>query len=54
MAPPSRAFTKRLTTAPPARHYHVAPVDPLTAGFEALNPELAITGHIPQDPDDQW
>jgi alpha-2-macroglobulin len=36
----------RLTMAPPTRHYHVALVDPLPAGFEALNPELAITGHI--------
>jgi len=43
----------RLTMAPSARHYHVALVDPLPAGFEALNPELAITGHIPQDPNDQ-
>jgi uncharacterized protein YfaS (alpha-2-macroglobulin family) len=43
----------RLTMAPSARHYHVALVDPLPAGFEALNPELAITGHIPQDPKDQ-
>jgi uncharacterized protein YfaS (alpha-2-macroglobulin family) len=48
-----------LTIAPTARHYHVAPVDPLPAGFEALNPESAITGHVPQDPNDltkrwQW
>jgi uncharacterized protein YfaS (alpha-2-macroglobulin family) len=43
----------RLTMVAPARHYHVALVDPLPAGFEALNPELAITGHIPQDPNDQ-
>jgi alpha-2-macroglobulin len=43
----------RLTMAPSTRHYHVALVDPLPAGFEALNPELAITGHIPQDPNDQ-
>ena len=43
----------RLTMAPMARHYHVALVDPPPAGFEALNPELAISGHIPQDPSDQ-
>ncbi len=36
-----------------ARRYHVALVDPLPAGFEAMNPELAITGRIPQDPKDQ-
>jgi uncharacterized protein YfaS (alpha-2-macroglobulin family) len=42
-----------LTTAPTASHYHVALSDPLPAGFEALNPELAIKGHIPQDPNDQ-
>jgi alpha-2-macroglobulin len=39
--------------APPSRHYHTALFDPLPAGFEALNPELAIAGHIPQDPKDQ-
>jgi uncharacterized protein YfaS (alpha-2-macroglobulin family) len=43
----------RLTMVAPARRYHVALVDPLPAGFETLNPELAITGHIPQDPKDQ-
>jgi uncharacterized protein YfaS (alpha-2-macroglobulin family) len=43
----------RLTMVAPARRYHVALVDPLPAGFETLNPELAITGHIPQDPNDQ-
>jgi uncharacterized protein YfaS (alpha-2-macroglobulin family) len=31
----------RLTLAAPERRYHVALVDPLPAGFEALNPELA-------------
>ena len=36
-----------------ARRYHVALVDPLPAGFETLNPELAITGRIPQDANDQ-
>jgi uncharacterized protein YfaS (alpha-2-macroglobulin family) len=43
----------RLTMVAPARRYHVALVDPLPAGLEPLNPELAITGHLPQDPDDQ-
>jgi uncharacterized protein YfaS (alpha-2-macroglobulin family) len=31
----------QLTMAAPARRYHVALVDPLPAGLEALNPELA-------------
>jgi alpha-2-macroglobulin len=43
----------RLTMVATARRYHVALVDPLPAGFETLNPELAITGHIPQDSNDQ-
>jgi uncharacterized protein YfaS (alpha-2-macroglobulin family) len=40
----------RLTMVAPSRRYHVALVDPLPAGFEALNPALAVTGSIPQDP----
>ena len=32
-----------------ARRYHVALVDPLPAGLEILNPELAVTEAIPQD-----
>jgi uncharacterized protein YfaS (alpha-2-macroglobulin family) len=32
------------------RRYHVALVDPLPAGLEAMNPALAVTGPIPQDP----
>jgi uncharacterized protein YfaS (alpha-2-macroglobulin family) len=32
-----------------SRRYHVALVDPLPAGFEALNPELPIFGEVPQD-----
>nr|HEX4318747.1 alpha-2-macroglobulin family protein [Kofleriaceae bacterium] len=32
------------------RRYHVALVDPMPAGFEAMNPALATTGPIPQDP----
>jgi uncharacterized protein YfaS (alpha-2-macroglobulin family) len=39
----------RLTMAAPARRYHVALVDPLPAGLEALNPALAVTANIPQD-----
>ena len=39
----------RLTMAAPARRYHVALVDPMPAGLESLNPELATTGAIPQD-----
>jgi uncharacterized protein YfaS (alpha-2-macroglobulin family) len=31
----------------PARRYHVALVDPLPAGLEALNPELATTERLP-------
>ena len=37
----------------PARRYHVALVDPLPAGLEAQNPSLAVTGPIPQDPQEQ-
>jgi uncharacterized protein YfaS (alpha-2-macroglobulin family) len=43
----------RLTMVAPARRYHVALVDPLPAGLEVMNPELAITGRIPQDPKEQ-
>ena len=32
------------------RRYHVALVDPLPAGLEAMNPALATTGPIPLDP----
>jgi uncharacterized protein YfaS (alpha-2-macroglobulin family) len=39
----------RLTMAAPARRYHVALVDPMPAGLESLNPELATTGTIPED-----
>lgn len=39
----------RLTMLAPTRRYHVALVDPMPAGLEALNPELAVTGSIPQD-----
>jgi hypothetical protein len=43
----------RLTMVAPARRYHVALVDPLPAGLEPLNPALAVTGSIPQDPKQQ-
>ncbi|MCX5743248.1 MAG: hypothetical protein NT062_12210 [Proteobacteria bacterium] len=35
------------------RRYHVALVDPLPAGLEAMNPALAVTGPIPTDPTEQ-
>jgi uncharacterized protein YfaS (alpha-2-macroglobulin family) len=38
----------RLTMVATSRRYHVALVDPLPAGFEALNPSLATTGSIPR------
>ncbi len=43
----------RLTMVAPTRRYHVALVDPLPAGLEPLNPALAVTGSIPQDPKQQ-
>ena len=39
----------RLTMVAQARRYHVALVDPLPAGLEILNPELAVTEAIPAD-----
>lgn len=39
----------RLTMVASARRYHVALVDPLPAGLEILNPELAVTEQIPAD-----
>ena len=38
----------RLTLVATSRRYHVALVDPLPAGFEALNPSLPTTGTIPR------
>jgi uncharacterized protein YfaS (alpha-2-macroglobulin family) len=32
------------------RRYHVALVDPLPAGLEIVNPALAVSGDLPQDP----
>jgi uncharacterized protein YfaS (alpha-2-macroglobulin family) len=41
-----------LKMAAPGRRTHVALVDPLPGGLEALNPVLAVTGTIPEgDPD---
>ncbi|MEW6400523.1 MAG: Ig-like domain-containing protein [Chloroflexota bacterium] len=34
------------------RRYHVALVDPLPAGLEIVNPELAVSGSVPQNPSD--
>jgi uncharacterized protein YfaS (alpha-2-macroglobulin family) len=41
----------RLTMAVPMRRYHVALVDPLPAGLEPINPELATSETIPEDPE---
>jgi hypothetical protein len=40
----------RLSMVNDSRRYHVALVDPLPAGLEILNPALATTGPIPEDP----
>jgi hypothetical protein len=40
----------RLGMVAPGRRYHVALVDPIPAGLEAMNPALAVTGTVPQDP----
>lgn len=39
----------RLTMEAPARRYHVALVDHLPAGLEALNTALSATGSLPED-----
>lgn len=39
----------RVTMSNPARRYHVALVDPLPAGLEPLNPELATTEKLPDE-----
>ena len=36
--------------AAPSRRVHVALVDPLPAGLELLNPELAVTGNLGDEP----
>jgi uncharacterized protein YfaS (alpha-2-macroglobulin family) len=43
----------RVTMVAPARRHHVALVDPIPAGLEAMNPALAVTGEIPKDPKSQ-
>jgi uncharacterized protein YfaS (alpha-2-macroglobulin family) len=43
----------KLTVVAPSRRYHVALVDPLPAGLEALNPALAVTGTIPEEQKEQ-
>jgi hypothetical protein len=43
----------RLTMVNENRRYHVALVDPLPAGLETMNPALAVTGPIPEDPGQQ-
>ena len=40
----------RLTMVAENRRYHVALTDPLPAGLEIVNPSLAVSGSIPQDP----
>jgi len=42
----------KLTLVVPARRYHVALVDPLPAGLEAVNPELAVSGTVPPAEDE--
>jgi uncharacterized protein YfaS (alpha-2-macroglobulin family) len=39
-----------ITMAADNRRYHVALVDPLPAGFEIINSELAVSQPVPQDP----
>jgi alpha-2-macroglobulin len=43
----------KLTMINENRRYHVALVDPMPAGLEAMNPALAVTGPIPLDPQEQ-
>ncbi len=40
----------KLTMVADNRRYHVALVDPLPAGLEIINPDLAVSGSVPQDP----
>jgi uncharacterized protein YfaS (alpha-2-macroglobulin family) len=49
---PGAEVRVRLTMVADSRRTHVALVDPMPAGFEALNPALAVTGPIP--PDDEF
>lgn len=43
----------KLTMFVASRRYHVALVDPIPAGLEALNPALAVTGSVPQEASDK-
>jgi alpha-2-macroglobulin len=43
----------RITMVADNRRYHVALVDRLPAGLEIVNPALAVSESIPQDPDSQ-
>lgn len=40
----------KLTMVTSNRRYNVALVDPLPAGLEIINPALAVSGNVPQDP----
>ncbi|PWH13171.1 MAG: hypothetical protein DDG60_10805 [Anaerolineae bacterium] len=40
----------KITMVADNRRYHVALVDPLPAGLEIINPALAVSGSIPQQP----
>ncbi len=40
----------RLSMVADNRRYHVALVDPLPAGLEAINPALAVSENVPMDP----
>lgn len=42
----------KLTMVADNRRYHVALVDRLPAGLEIVNPALAVSGSVPQDPTD--
>ena len=48
---PGAEVRVRLTMVADSRRTHVALVDPLPAGLEPLNPELAVTGPIPVEDD---
>ncbi|MEW5721661.1 MAG: alpha-2-macroglobulin family protein [Thermodesulfobacteriota bacterium] len=43
----------RLALVAPSRRYHVALTDSLPAGFEPLNPVLAVTGALPPGEDEE-
>ncbi len=43
----------RLTMVADNRRYHVALVDPLPAGLEIVNPALAVSGNVPEDPNSE-